>query len=262
MLVDIDQFYRQLRAVHANDYHLCFYCGCIACQKDYAPPRDHLHSYLSRSLSADFLIVPACKECSVFLKGSQLPLVEQRRQLVQNKLKQKYKQAIHVYLSWSEDEVSEMEGNLLLSISAGVKLGEESFIRSSYIGYDFELDGQRNSKSHFVSPVVSVFGQQFNDLKTAITACSQRYDIYAAQLSEDLAKHDNNLEAVILDIQDQQQQKAYRRELNSQCLRFAKQHKLSRMQVVNAVERYIDKNADLTIPQALQQYYEQRVQYY
>ncbi|RCU45724.1 hypothetical protein DU002_14795 [Corallincola holothuriorum] len=258
----LDQRYRQLRAIDANDFHTCFYCGCIATEFDFAPPKAHWQSFQYRQLSADNLQVPSCMECIKLLKGCTMGLVQQRRELVHTKIASKYKKAIGVFLRWNEDELEELDFSLHHSIAAGLKLGEESHRRSNYVGFAYEIDGAKATGLVPTAAPIKVFGEQYASVKDALVAVSKSYRINQAKLVEGMAKHDNNLEAVVMAWQQQQEHAMFQRELRKQCAAFAKQHKQSHRFVVNEIERYLDKDAELSIADALDKLYQERVQHY
>ncbi|WP_298444078.1 hypothetical protein [uncultured Ferrimonas sp.] len=256
-----EQRYRVLCAASGADFHTCFYCGCVATELDFAPPRAHWQSFFVRQASADNLQVPSCKECHTLLKGCAMGLVEQRREWVHTKLAAKYAKPIAVYLKWTQEELAELDYGFAHSIGAGLRLGEESHRRSNYPGFRYEVDGAVVAAS-LVQPLpVMVFEQRFDDLKSALVAVSKQYQIKQAKLVEGLADHDNNLEAVVLAHQQQQQQALYRRQLRAACSAFAKQHQQSLRYVTNSVERYLDKDEELSIAEALDKLYQERVRH-
>ncbi|QIZ77631.1 hypothetical protein [Ferrimonas lipolytica] len=256
-----DQRYRQLRAANGGDFHTCFYCGCLATEFDFAPPQAHWQSFHYRQASADNLQVPACKECATFLKKCSMGLVQQRRELVHTKIAAKYAKSIGVYLRWNQDELAQMDYGFSHSLGAGMKLGEESHRRSNYQGFAYELDGAIVAASAPTPVPIHVFEQRFNSIKEALVAVSKRYGISQTKLVDGLAKHDNNLEAVVMAVQREQEQALYQRQLRSQCRAFAKQHNQSVRYVTNSVERYLDKNELMTVPEALEKLYQERVKH-
>ncbi|USD38117.1 MULTISPECIES: hypothetical protein [Ferrimonas] len=261
-MTELDPRYRIMRAADDAHFHTCFYCGCIATDSDFAPPRDHWYAFADHQQAADNLQVPACKECLTLLKGCTMGLLLQRRDVVQAKLANKYKQAINVYLRWNQDEVAQLDRSLSHSIAAGLTLGEEAHRRSQYPGYAYELEGSRIEVTQLQPQPVRVFGERFDSLKAALVYASRTYGIKQGQLAEALAKHNHNLDAAILAFQQQQKQQLSERELNRHCAAFAKQHGQSRRYVVNAVHRYLDRDETLTVAEALDKLYQERIQHF
>jgi hypothetical protein len=262
MIPPLEQRYRQLRALDAKDFHTCFYCGCIATECDFAPPQNHWQSFQYRQMSADNLQLPSCKECVTLLKDCTMGLVQQRKEYVQTKLANKYKQAIGVYLRWNEDELAELDFSLHHSIAAGMRLGEESYRRANFAGFGYEIDGSKVQGLVPTPAPVIVFGERFETLKQALVRVSKVYAISQAKLVEGLAAHGNNLEAVLMALQEEKAHTLFRRQLRRQCQAFAKQHGQSSRFVMNEVERYLDKYDDLSIAEALDRLYEDRVKHY
>ncbi|GAA5217082.1 hypothetical protein ACFSJ3_14490 [Corallincola platygyrae] len=257
-----DNRYRQLRAIQAEDFHTCFYCGCIATEFDFAPPKAHWQSYQYRQLSADNLQVPACKECVALLKPCTMGLVQQRREWVHTKIAAKYKKAIGVYLKWNEDELEELDFSLHHSIAAGLKLGEESHRRSNFQGFSHEIDGSKVADVLPAAMPIVLFDKQFDSLKDAILYVCKNYPITQPKLVERLAEQGNNIEAVVMEIQEEQEVAQFQRQLKIQSAAFAKKHNQSARFVSNEVERYLDKELAYSIAEALDLLYEERVKHY
>ncbi len=186
-------------------------------------------------------------------------LVEQRREWLQTKLSAKYAKAIGVYLKWNHNELAELDYGLRHSIGAGLELGEEAHRRANYQGYPYEVDGAVVAQATIKPLPISVFEQRFDTLKQALVAVSEQYRIPQAKLVEALAKHDNNLEAVVLAHQQQQADQLAKRQLQQACRQFAKQHGQSSRYVTNSVERYLDKDPELTVAEALDKLLSERI---
>lgn len=191
-----------------------------------------------------------------------MALVQQRREVVHTKLTRKYQKAINVYLRWSEDELAELDFSLKHSIDAGLQLGQESHRRSNYPGFPYDVDGTVYPVEQIKPQAVVVFGERFEGLKAALVHASKTYGLSQGKLAQGLELHNNNLEAVILHLQREQQQASSERELGRLCGAFAKEHNQSRRYVVNAVKRYMERDQELSVHQALEKLYQERVQHF
>ncbi len=261
-MTQLDERYRLLRAADETHFHTCFYCGCIATEQDFAPPQAHWGAFEHHRQAADNLQIPACKECVTLLKGCTMGLLQQRRDVVQAKLAAKYKKAINVYLRWSQEEVAELDRSLKHSIAAGLTLGEESHRRANYPGFTYEVDGSRVAVEQVLSQPVVVFGQRFEGIKAALEHSAKAYGLSQGKLAQGLEQHNDNLEAVILSLQQQQQKQLEARQMNRLCGEFARTHNQSRRYVVNAVQRYLDRDDRLTVAEALEKLYDERVRHF
>ncbi|TKB48689.1 hypothetical protein FCL40_11075 [Ferrimonas sediminicola] len=261
-MTPLDERYRLLRAADEAHFHTCFYCGCIATEYDYAPPRAHWGAFEHHRQAADNLQIPACRECVTLLRGCTMGLLQQRRDVVQTKLAAKYKRAINVYLCWSEEEVEELDRSLKYSIAAGLSLGEESHRRANYPGFTYEIEGCRVAVSQAVVQPVMLFGERFDGIKAALEHAAKTYGISQGKLAQGLVQHNDNLEAVVHALQQQQQKQLEERQMNRLCAEFARAHRQSRRYVVNAVQRYLDRDESLTVAEALERLYQERVRHF
>jgi len=251
--------YRQLLAVNAKDFNTCFYCGCIATLQDLAPPLRFAEFYLKTREDADFYQVPSCKECSQVLKNEKSGLLGQRVDFLKSRFAKKYHKAIRVYELWDKDEVEELDYNLGNSIKAGLSLGEESYQRFKYRGFEFEVEGVKHDAFYVKTEVLTVFGEKFDNFRDALDHASRSFRIPKVKLKEMFAEHNNSFDLAIRKYQDDMSKKLYEKELKFKCKEFADNHKQNIKFVMRTVEFYREIDELLTIDGALKKLLSERV---
>lgn len=256
---DISELYRLVIAVNRQDFHTCFYCGCVVCEYDHAPPLRHAKYYLETREEADFYRVPACKECFDFLKPEKSALLGQRFDLVKKKLAQKYKRAIRIYEMWDHDEVHELDYSLKKSVLAGLSLGEEACQRVKFKGFTFEADGEKHTAHYGESVQLNVFDQVFDNFRDALDHASKTYKIPKGKLRDLLSEHDQNFDKAINSYHSTMARKLFEKNLKGQCKDFAQQHKQNVKFVMTTVELYMQQDENLTLDQALRKLYQERI---
>jgi hypothetical protein len=250
--------YRQIRAAHGKNFNVCFYCGCIATENDAIPPLKYAEFYLKTREEADFYRVPACIECFDFARSDKSALLGQRVDAVKRKLAHKYQKAIRMYELWDHDEIEDLDYHLKHSVNAGLVLGKESYERSKFKGFDFEVDGEKLSANYVENKIFTVFGEKFDHFRDALDYGSRAFRIPKAKLREMFAEHDNSFDAAIKIFQVEMARKIYEKELKEKCSEFAVKHKQNIKFVMHTVEIYQGQNEHLTIETALIKLYEER----
>jgi len=254
-----DELYRQMRAVKSNDFNTCFYCGCVATNYDLAPPLKYAEFYLKTREDADFFKVPCCRECFNFLKQDKSGLLGQRVDNVKKQLARKYKDAIRIYELWDHNEIAELDYNLSHSVNAGLVLGEESYKRFKFKGFEFEADGVKHDAFYVKLEVLTVFGEKFENFRDALDHASRAFRIPKAKLKALFAEHGNNFDSAIRHYQDEMAEKLYQKELKTKCNEFAKTHKQNVKFVMRTVEIYREQDEYLSIEGALNKLLNERI---
>ena len=245
------ELYRQVNAIRSKDFNKCFYCGCIASHYDYVPPKKYAEFYLRTREEADFYQVPSCQECIDLLKTDKSSLLAQRVDKVKAKLSRKYQKALRVYEMWDVDEVEELDYQLQKSIKAGINLGQETYERCKFKGFDFESEGEKHSVHYIKDKAFTIFGEEFNNFRDALDYGSKSFRIPKAKLRDLFAEHDNNFDKAIRLFQEELAKKLFEKELKQKCKTFAEQHKQNIKFVMHTVELYMKKDETLTIDTAL-----------
>ncbi len=243
--------YQQLRAKRSCDFNCCYYCGCIATARDYAPPLKFVDYYLATGDSAVFYKLPSCLECETALKNKRLGTLEERMSAANKAISKKYQRAIRVYTMWHPDELDELDYELHRSISAGMALGEEAHQRIQFNGFDYEVDGDTViASSNKVA--FDVFGTQFDSFKMALDYASKTFRIPKAKLNELFCEHSHSFNKAITSFQQQQNDKSYEKELNRLCRDFASLYKQNLSFITRTVTSMLEQDTELTVQQALQ----------
>jgi len=250
------ELYRQMRAVHAENFHTCFYCGCIATEYDLTPPLKYAEFYLKTREEADFYQVPACRECFYFLRDVHSALLGQRVDIAKRSLARKYKTAIRIYQVWEPEEIDELDYQLKHSVNAGMVLGKESSQRLAFKGFDFEADGVKHS-AHFVEHAeFLIFGQKFNSFREALSHGHQAYRIPKAKLIALFTEHNHCFDTAINTFHEKLARKVIDKKLAAQCSDFCLKHKQSSKFVMRTIKRYCAEDENLTIEMALNKLYQ------
>ncbi|MDP5030483.1 MAG: hypothetical protein NWQ54_15980 [Paraglaciecola sp.] len=254
-----DKDYNLLVPTYSRDFNTCFYCGCIATEHDYAPPIKYREFYLATKEPSDFVKIPCCAECNNLLQASKGGSLDERRDFAKEKLAKKYDKALTIYEMWSEHELVSLDFSLRHSIEAGLKLGEETTERLKYRGFDYEAAGVHQNVQFNTPKYFDVFGDQFSTFREALDFASKAYRIPKNTLKEYFADNDNNFEKAIHAIHKEVAEKDFKKQMKSQCGAFAKKYKQSVIFVHKQVERYMSEDEEMTINEALERLYEERV---
>ena len=253
-----EEFYSCIRPVHVFDVGRCFYCGCEAEFKDYAPPLKYAEFYLKTAENCSLAIIPCCKECCEYLQSCREGLIEERKEYINRKIEKKYKKALNIYEKWDEDEAQE-SGQFVRSVTAGIKLGEEAYKRLRYPGFEYEMDGTIYHKRRLNIQEYSVFGEYFDNFRNALQYASRSYKVNINTLKELLMDHngsfDNAINAYFAEIEAEK----ILNEKKKLCREFAKKHKQNVNFVLGALDAYERANPELTLHECLDLLYEERV---
>ncbi|EPJ44969.1 MAG: hypothetical protein OFPI_38500 [Osedax symbiont Rs2] len=258
-MADETTLYRQISALHSENFHSCFYCGCIAAKYDLAPPLKFADFYLKTREDADFYKVPACRECFDFLKNDKSPLLGQRVDVAKRKLARKYQRAIRIYEVWDHDEIGDLGYQLKHSINAGIVLGKESYQRIKFKGFDFEADGEKHSAHYVDNEVFTVFGEKFDIFRDALDYASKAYRIPKAKLITMFTEHNNCFDTAINLFQQKIARNSYEKELKQKCRAFSLEHKQNLQFVMRTIELFCQQDHSLTIEMALAKLYTDRL---
>jgi hypothetical protein len=258
-MINDDDLYRQINAVHGKDFHTCFYCGCIATKTDFVPPIKYAEFYLKAREDADFYKVPSCQECFEILRADKSALLGQRVDNVKKKLARKYQKAVRVYEMWDEDELEELDYSLNRSIKAGLYLGKESYDRVKFRGFEFEADGDKHSLHFYKKELITVFGQQFTNFRDALDYGSKAFRIPKAKLRDLFMEHNNSFDDAIKFFQAEMARKLFEKELKEKSKPFAVKYKQSPKFVMHTVEIYLGQDERLTIDTALAKLWHERI---
>ncbi|MFS7251304.1 hypothetical protein AB6869_09675 [Rahnella rivi] len=251
--------YSQVFAIDCKDFNTCFYCGCVATVYDLSPPLKYAEFFFKTREDADFYKVPACGECGEFLKNDKSGLLGQRMDRIKKILSEKYKKALRIYEMWNVDEVDELDYQLKHSVKAGLILGEESYRRCKYKGFDYEVDNNKYKGVFLKSEVITIFGEEFDNFRDALDYGSRAFRIPKAHLKDLFAENGNDFDAAIKFFQDEITRKTHEKELKEKCKVFSDNHKQNIKFVIHTVKIYLDQDQDLTINKALDKLYEIRI---
>ncbi len=252
--------YLQLRAIKSDDFHTCFYCGCIATEYDFSPPKKYAELAIQTQDDADFFQIPCCKECCDFLKGEKHALTSARMDVVKKKLALKYKRAIHIYEVWDEEEALELDYHLNKSVMAGIELGKEATKRLLYKGFSYEIEGEKNQLLKQKEVTFTVFNETFNNFKDALNYASRTFNISKAKLKILFGDHDNSFEKAIEAYRLDIDKKIYDKKLNTLCKDFSFKYKQNIDFVKRTVGYYMDKDKNISLEDALQKLFVERIQ--
>lgn len=251
--------YQQMIAVKGENFNTCFYCGCIATEFDYAPPKKYADFYIETRSEADFYQVPSCKECCTALKQEKSALVGERGDIAKRKIAKKYQKAIHVYQMWNEDEAQELDYNLQKCVQAGIELGRESSKRSQFPGFEFEVDGEKLKISNIPVKMITVFNKEFSDFRDALEFASLTYRVPKAKLKDLFSENNNSFEIAIESYHTKIDKNLSDKQLKKLCKTFSKAHKQNVDFVMRTVIYYMEQDNSLSIELALNKLYMERV---
>ncbi|MBE0362555.1 hypothetical protein PULV_a0069 [Pseudoalteromonas ulvae UL12] len=254
-----DVTYFKMNALSSEHYHQCFYCGCLATELDYVPPKQYVKDYQLDQDDGDFYAVPSCLECVSLLKKNHAAYVTLRRDKLKQLLAQKYQRAIHVYQVWQEDEIEELDYHLAKSIAAGLILGKESLERVEFSGFSYEVDGHKHHVLPEAKLAIKVDDRVFYTTKEALDYANKTYRIPKATLIDLLEIYNDDYNQAIYRFGQMQLEKEHDKALKKQCGDFAKQHKQNTKFVIRTVEYYLNEDEEMTIQQALEKLLTERL---
>lgn len=245
------ELYRPIQATSFAYFNTCFYCGCIATEMDFCPPPKFASFYIESRQSAEFFQIPACRECFFFLENETKPLLHERQLIAKRKFAYKYRKAMRVFDVWEEEELQDLDYALRTCISAGLRLGKESYDRYTFMGFEFEADGEKHSELYSQQITYSVFGEIYNSYRDALSYASKAFRIQKSKLQELYAENNNNFDRAIREYYEEIERKVFKKNLNIKCSEFAKEHKLNVRFVVRTIEQFLTSDEELTIDMAL-----------
>ncbi|MDP4984012.1 hypothetical protein [Pseudoalteromonas tunicata] len=243
--------YQKMNACSNAHFHQCFYCGCIATELDYAPPKKYAKEYQLSEDDGDFYAVPSCLECVTLLSGCQAAYVTLRRDKLKALLAKKYQQALHVYNVWQEDELALLDDNLAGSIAAGLKLGKESLERVDFIGFSYEVGGDVHHVLPMAKIQINIDQYTFSSTKAALEYANKTYRIPKATLIDLLEIYQDDYNQAIYRFGQMQLEKEHDKTLKKRCTEFAKLHKQNVKFVIRTVEHFLKEDEEMSIETAL-----------
>jgi len=251
--------YSYARPVHYQDTGLCYYCGCESEFEDYAPPKEDLPFYLKSGDSCSFAIIPTCKECIGFLKSCREGVIEDRKKYVNKYIERKYRKALNIYERWNDEDLVDLSEAFIISIKAGIKLGEEAYSRLRFIGFEYEIDGNVFHARRRNITVFSVFGEKFDDFRNALQYAARTYKIRINILKEWLMENNAEFDQAINSYFDAKDKELAEKEKKRLCKEFAKEHKQNSNFVKGALDAYMTVNPSLSMEGCLELIYEERI---
>ena len=97
-----------------NNRCVCYYCGLPATGLDHVVPRAVLKALEDVSIeisSYRVLVVPCCKECNTLLEASYQDSLLQRKRLLRQRLRRKYRKVLASKI-WLTEEILGLDYNL------------------------------------------------------------------------------------------------------------------------------------------------------
>lgn len=243
--------YSEMTPISRQAFNVCYYCGCEATEIDYCPPLKFASLHRSQFDFAEKLKVPCCYECIDFLKTCSAASLEERMQFSKDKIANKYQTALRIYEMWTEKEASTVGVDLQTSINAGLSLGEEAYKRIKFRGFAYEVDGVITHQSNQNHETYEVFGEVFYDFRDALDYASRSYRIPKNSLKEMYTENGNNFNNAINSFHKALAEKEHQRQMKSYCGQFAKEFKQPIKFVSATVQKFLDEDESLTIPEAL-----------
>jgi hypothetical protein len=238
----MDDIYKSLIACDSKSFNTCYYCSDESNNYDYIPPLKYSNRFI-RDADADYIKVPVCSECSTLLKGNQSPYFNEHVDIVKKGLKKKYAKALSIYELWNDKEAKSVEGDLSVSINAGLKLGEEAYNRYKFRGFSYELDGVViPDKEEEPVDSISIFGEPFDEFRDALEYASYTYQIPKVMLQDLLKVNGNDFDSAIQQFQSKVENNFEAIKNSRLCADFCDEHCLSFVQVHKKMLAQIKKD--------------------
>ncbi|QKX16923.1 hypothetical protein [Microbulbifer sp. YPW1] len=261
-MIELEQeVYSRIVPTSVRDVGKCYYCGCEAeaCFDDFAPPKSSVSFYLNSGENCSFAVIPSCKECHFFLKTCRDGLLEGRKLFVNRCIKKKYRKALNIYERWSEEELENLSRTFSESVKAGIRLGEEAYVRLKFPGYEYEIDGTVFHARRRSVELFTVFGEEFDNYRNALQFAARTYRININVLKEWLIEHGANFDEAINAYFRHIEEEKLRKKKDKLCREFAKTYKQNSNFVKGALDAYMDANPSLSMEECLQLIYKERV---
>lgn len=258
-VMDYENYYERLSAIHSKDFNTCFYCGCEASSTDFIPPILFIQDWKSASKNADFISVPSCFECHDLLKKHNSSTLDSRVNALKKLLAAKYEKAVTIYNLWQVNELQDMDASFQNSLDAGIKLGAETIERLRFHGFDYEISGSITRIDSEKTENITVFGEKFTDYKEALEYASKAYQISKGHLSELYFENGKSFDKAISAFHRLVEEQQLEEDLKKPCREFAKKYSQNSKFVVRAVKRYMDLDEELSIEEALDKLFEERI---
>lgn len=251
--------YSPIYPVKYEDRGTCFYCGCESEFEDFAPPKRYFQYYYRSGDDASFASIPCCKECHGFLKTCPAGLIDERKTHINRYIEKKYRLALNVYEKWDEDELEEIGKSLAESIVAGIPLGEETYNRLRYPGFEYEINDTVFHARRQNTKLFTVRGETFDNFRNALQYTSRSYRININVLKEWLMKYDSIFDDALTAYFNHIEEEQVLKHKKKLCKEFAKEHKRNVNFITGALDAYEQANSDLTLEQCLKLLYEERI---
>ncbi|MDT4849439.1 hypothetical protein FQZ97_835610 [compost metagenome] len=205
------------------------------------------------------MIIPACVECSDFLKGERASSLDERIKIVKNRISSKYKKPLRIYKSWDESELNSLSSAFKKSISAGISLGEEAYCRLRFDGYSYEYEGLRQYALAKDRVTYKILDEVFDNLRDALLFAARAYRINIHKLEEYFLESDGNIEKAVNKYIEDVKAALLDKKIKNLCRDFCQKHKQSEKFVEKTVRMYLNQFNDKTIEWCLEKIYEERV---
>lgn len=168
---------------------VCFYCGEYSILLDHYPPITKAEYY---DTSADFMLIPSCKECNSLLSDSVQDSLIDRVNYIKSKLAKRYSGLIKA--NHTDDELEQWQKDDpksdLLKLCMAVKAERDIILtRLEYTPATFQFkNGDYNISNCDLSLAMNVNGKRYESLDHAINECSKLYNINKIKLKHKLKK--------------------------------------------------------------------------
>lgn len=257
--MNYEKYFDPLNAVHAADFNRCVYCGCESSVSDYIPPIKFIHDWRDGNTQAEFISVPSCTECYTLLKNHNSGTLDDRTNVLKSMLAEKYSKAIRVFNHWSPEEIAEMDLAFQISLNGGVSLGKEALSRIRFSGFDYEINGSITRVAKAEKRLFTVFDEAFEDFKTALEYACSTYKIKKSRLSQLYYDNGESFEKAVTAFHRLVEMQRHENEIKKPCDEFAERYSQNPSYVFRMVSRWMAANEDLTVGEALDKLFRERI---
>ncbi|BCE01288.1 hypothetical protein [Marinicellulosiphila megalodicopiae] len=256
-----NKYYSKAIPVNVKYHGVCYYCGCEAESKfdDYIPQKSDLTFYLETNEECAFAIVQCCKECHSFLMDCRIPVIENRKKHINKSIKKTYKRALNIYERWEVDELDDLSVDFIKSIKAGIALGKEADDRIQFAGYEYELDGTVYHNKASKPKTFTVFGEEFEEFRSALQYAAKQYRINISVLKKRLLDNNIDFDQAINAYHQEMEELIIEKQKEKLCKAFALKHKQNTNFVKSSLTTYLENHPALSMIQCLDLFYKERI---